>query len=298
MGVWEFVLECKEPYSFSLTTKRLKSIKSFYCWHDGAVYRAFWFHDSPIVLGVRGTGQESKLIFQVHGQIPQQKKQDFIAHCQRMWSTEVDLQPLYDRWQEDKYLGPILKERRGMHLVLEPSLFECLIKTIIGQQLNLRFAATLERRLVDLAGEKIEFAGKELLLFPKPEQIAKLDYADLRNLQFNQRKAEYIIDLSRKVASGELDLDELKNLGNEEILQKLSRLRGIGRWTVECFLLFGLGRPNLLPAADIGLKNALRKLYQWEAQPTEAEVRKIGQEWSPFESYITFYLWDYLNNEN
>lgn len=126
--------------------------------------------------------------------------------------------------------------------------------------------------------------------------MARLNVEDLQKLSFNRRKAEYVIDLSRDIVEGKLDLDSLKQLPNEEVIERLVALRGVGRWTVECILLFGMGRTNLLPAADIGLRNALKKVYGLNHQPTEAEVRQWGERWSPWRSYVTFYLWDYLSN--
>jgi DNA-3-methyladenine glycosylase II len=91
-----------------------------------------------------------------------------------------------------------------------------------------------------------------------------------------------------------LNLETLYEKSDEEIFDLLLPIRGIGRWTVECFLLFGVGRPNLLPAADIGLRNAIRNVYQLKEQPDEKTVRKMGDEWAPYCSYITLYLWDTL----
>jgi DNA-3-methyladenine glycosylase II len=121
-----------------------------------------------------------------------------------------------------------------------------------------------------------------------------LDYEDLQKLQFNRRKAEYVIDLSRQVADGELDLEGLQSLSDRQVVEKLVALRGVGRWTAECLLLFGMGRPDLLPAADIGVRNAVKKAFELDGQPTEAEVREWGEGWTPWRSYVTFYLWDYL----
>ena len=184
-----------------------------------------------------------------------------------------------------------------MHWVLTPTLFECLITTILSQQLNQSFAAALKRRLVEIAGKQMEFQQKWYPLFPNAEQIASLRVDDLRKLQFSQRKAEYIIDLARKIVDGKLDLEKLRSFSNEEIMNHLLPIRGIGRWTVECFLLFGLGRTNVLPAADIGLRQAIQKVYHRKERPSEEEIRKLGQSWAPFQSYVTIYLWDYLSND-
>ena len=138
----------------------------------------------------------------------------------------------------------------------------------------------------------MEFEGESVYAFPTPDRVAALSYEDLTRLQFNRRKAEYIIDISRMVAEGRLDLEGLRRRSDEEVMEILLPLRGIGRWTVECLLLFGMGRPDLLPAADIGLRKAVQKVYGLVDRPGEEEVRRIGESWTPWRSYATYYLWD------
>ncbi len=168
-------------------------------------------------------------------------------------------------------------------------------KTIVGQQLNLAFAATLNKRLIELLSPPFETEGQLYPVFPSAEQVALCSYEQLRELQFSQRKAEYTIDFAREVVSGKIDLPAMESMEDGEIMELLIKQRGIGRWTAECFLLFGLGRTDLLPAADIGLRNALRRWYGLEDQPSEAQVREMGRKWSPWSSYVTFYLWESLN---
>lgn len=100
-----------------------------------------------------------------------------------------------------------------------------------------------------------------------------------------------------RMFSVRVDFTRLENMDNDKIIENLTKLSGNGRWTVECFLLFGLGRADLLPAADIGLRNAVKKQYGLPEQPEEQKVRKIGEAWSPWRSYATFYMWESLNEQ-
>ena len=113
----------------------------------------------------------------------------------------------------------------------------------------------------------------------------------LRTLKFSSRKAEYVIGLSEKVASGELDLEGMREWSDEAIIDELIKIRGIGRWTAENFLLFGLGRPNLFPKADIGIQNAIKLLYNLEKKPTMDEMNHFSEAWHPYLSYASLYLW-------
>ncbi|WP_018664380.1 DNA-3-methyladenine glycosylase family protein [Heyndrickxia acidiproducens] len=184
-------------------------------------------------------------------------------------------------------LQPIFEEHRGTPFVLDFSPYACLVKCIIHQQLNTKFAHTLTERFVYTFG----FQKEGVWFYPSPEKVAAIPVSDLRSLQFSERKAEYVTGLSKLVASGELNLAALDTKPDEEILKTLVKIRGIGPWTVQNFLMFGLGRPNLFPKADIGIQNALKKLFQLEKKPTYEEMDTYAKDWEPYLSYASLYLW-------
>ncbi|WP_019413313.1 DNA-3-methyladenine glycosylase [Paenisporosarcina sp. TG20] len=188
---------------------------------------------------------------------------------------------------ENTNLAPLFREHRGTPIIREFSLYSTIMKSIIHQQLNLSFAHTLTTRFVHTYGEQVE----GVWLYPKPETVAQLQVADLRELQFSTRKAEYVIGVSQAIASGELNLDALAIQDDETITQTLVKYRGIGPWTAGSFLLFGLGRPNLFPLADIGLQNALKTLWSTPEKPKAEEITAHFPEWSPYLSYVSLYLW-------
>ncbi|WP_026703366.1 DNA-3-methyladenine glycosylase family protein [Salibacterium aidingense] len=184
-------------------------------------------------------------------------------------------------------LKPLFEEFAGTPLVGEFETYGSLMKTIIHQQLNMSFAYTLSSRFVHTFGERVG----DVWFYPKPEYTAELAPEKLQELQFSRRKAEYVIDTSKQIVEKRLDLADLKEKTNEEIIKTLTAIRGIGPWTAECFLLFGLGRENLLPAGDIGIQNGLKKLWNRDAKPSVEEVREMGQQWSPYASYAALYIW-------
>lgn len=287
-------LEPVQPYSFEATTRRLAHFeKTAYQFREGFFYRTLHLKDRPLVVGIGWDG--AQILVRAEKELSEADRQCLKGMIRRMFSLDVELGPFYEQMKKEPRLAPIFESRRGLHFVLDPTLYECLIKTIISQQLNLAFAATLIERLIERAGEKIPFREEWLPVFPTPSQVAGLEYEDLQRLQFNRRKAEYVIDISRKIVAGELDLEGMKTLPDQLAIDQLVSLRGVGRWTAECLLLFGMGRSDLLPAADIGLRNALKKAYGLDQQPTEADVRQWGENWTPWRSYATFYLWDYLS---
>jgi DNA-3-methyladenine glycosylase II len=184
-------------------------------------------------------------------------------------------------------LKPIFEEHIGTPIILEFDPFATIIKSIIHQQLNLKFAFTLTHRFVTKYG----WQKDGVWFYPSPGTVAGLTVEELRELQFSQRKAEYAIGIGQKVASGELDLDKLAEQPDEEVIKELTKIRGIGPWTAQSFLLFGLGRPNLFPKADIGIQNAIKKLFQMDQKPTMDELDQFSTSWHPYLSYASLYLW-------
>ncbi|MFP7478202.1 DNA-3-methyladenine glycosylase family protein [Terribacillus saccharophilus] len=175
----------------------------------------------------------------------------------------------------------------GTPIVKDTELYYCLMKTIIHQQLNLKFAYTLTNRFVEGFGT-IE---DDIWFYPTPGRIASLEYGDLRKMQFSQRKAEYVIDTSRLIIEGKLDLAQLAALPNEGIAAELTKIRGLGSWSAQNWMLFGLGRADLLPAADIGVQNALKSYENLTEKPAPAVIHERGKRWAPYRSYATMTLW-------
>lgn len=184
-------------------------------------------------------------------------------------------------------LGPLFLEYEGTPLVKSFSLYGTLMKSIIHQQLNLSFSHTLTQRFVESFGEMVD----DVWRYPSPERIASLDVSVLRDLQFSTRKAEYVIGLSQSIAEGTLDLEQFREMDDDEVTSKLVAYRGVGPWTAQGFLMSGLGRPNLFPLADIGLQNALKQVWKMDRKPTQDEMLARLPEWSPYLSYAAHYLW-------
>lgn len=294
-----FLIHASAPYDFDHTVKRLHGVKhEAYSGDGGTVARTLWVPSGHAVLALitsEGTVDAPLLRARVYGELDERDQCFVRQELERILSVRVNLPSFYSHVHEDEVLSRLCQSLYGLRIMLEGSLFECMVKTIAGQQMNLAFAASLVKRLMDRTTKPIIHEGKAYPVFPTAETVAKLSCDDLIELQFSRRKAEYIIDFARMVAEGRVDLQELSALSDEDIIRRLTTIRGIGRWTVECFLLFGMGRENLLPAADIGLRNAVRYRYGWDRQPSEKEIRELGIGWSPWSSYVTFYLWESLN---
>lgn len=162
-----------------------------------------------------------------------------------------------------------------------------LVESIISQQLSVKAAATIYKRFVDSFEH-----------FPKPDEILARDDTELRAVGLSGQKARYIKDLASKVLDGTVKFDHLDQLSNDEIVAELTAVKGVGEWTVHMFLMFCMGRFDVLPVGDLGIKNAVQRVYSLDALPTAADIEEIARKnaWKPYESVASWYLWKSLDN--
>ncbi len=162
--------------------------------------------------------------------------------------------------------------------------YGALLRAIVGQQLSTKAARTIYLRVVDL------FGGST----PSPEQLLAAEEADLRGAGLSGRKVEYIRDLATHVLDGELELDRLEELDDEAVIAEIVAVRGLGLWTAEMFLMFHLGRPDVLSGGDLGIRKAIQIEYGLAEMPTPQKVIEIGEPWRPHRSLASLYLWESL----
>jgi DNA-3-methyladenine glycosylase II len=165
-----------------------------------------------------------------------------------------------------------------------PDAYGALLRAIVGQQLSTKAARTIYLRVIDI------FGGQT----PSPEQLLAADVTELRGAGLSGRKAEYLQDLARHVISGELELERLDELSDEEAIAEIVAVRGLGQWTAEMFLLFHLKRPDILSGGDLGIRKAIQIEYGLEEMPTPTRVEEIGEPWRPHRSLASLYLWESL----
>jgi DNA-3-methyladenine glycosylase II len=162
-----------------------------------------------------------------------------------------------------------------------------LVRSIVGQQLSSKAAATIFGRFCDLFPHRqISVAG-----------IAALDDAALRGVGLSGQKLGYLRDLCARIADGRLQLDELEALPDEEVIARLTAVKGFGRWTAEMFLMFRLHRPDVLPVGDLGISTAVQRIYRLRQRPKPNRLTKIGEVWRPYRSVACWYLWESLKFE-
>lgn len=182
----------------------------------------------------------------------------------------------------DPVLASVIGRVGSIEVPLERDLWWALVDAIVSQQLSIKAAATILGRVAALGrnGER-----------PTPARVLELPDEELRASGLSRAKTVYVKDLAARCLDGSLDLGRLADLDDEEVIAELTRVKGIGRWTAEMILIFALGRPDVLPLDDLGLRIAAQEVYGLEARPGAEELTRLGAAWTPHRTAASLYLW-------
>ncbi len=162
-----------------------------------------------------------------------------------------------------------------------------LVRAIVGQQLSTKAATTIFGRVLDLFGGKV----------PSPPQLIDADPDALRTAGLSRAKVAYLRDLAERVQDGDLDLDHLAELSDAQVAERLTAVKGIGQWSADMFLIFHLGRPDVLAVGDLGIRRAAERAYELPEIPDVDTLTRIAEPWRPYRSLACLYLWASLDNE-
>lgn len=186
----------------------------------------------------------------------------------------------------DPVLAGIIARHGDYQLSLDRQYFLSLVDAILSQQLSTKAAATIRTRFKSLLNGSSKAAG-----------ILQLQDEQFRGAGVSRQKMGYLRDLSEKWQAGVINPRRFARLNDEEIIDILTQVKGIGRWTAEMFLIFSLGRLDVLPVDDLGFRNAIKKAYRLRKLPEAKRIQKMAEKWRPYRSLATLYLWESLDNQ-
>jgi DNA-3-methyladenine glycosylase II len=180
-------------------------------------------------------------------------------------------------------IGPL--EQAARHRGRPDDAYGSLVRTIVGQQLSTKAARTIYARLVALFGDNP----------PTPAELLAAEDAALRAAGLSRQKVGYLRDLAARVESGDLDLDALHQLPDEEVSARITAVKGLGQWSADMFLIFHLRRPDVLPVGDLGIRRAVEKVYGLPGLPDADDLRALAELWRPWRTLASLYLWESLD---
>ena len=293
-------LQPAPPFDLELTAAYHTYFRGRYgtdSWVDGRYRRLLDLGPKLVLASVRtvGTVEEPKLEVELRGE--DLTPQDAAAgKAQVAWllGTQQELTPFYDLARRDPALAAICERFHGLHLPHTSSVFEALILAILGQQISTSVARIVRTLLIETYGLRQAFDGYDYYAFPRPEALASASVEDLRQLKLSYRKAEYVQGIARAARDGTGGLDCLNEKSDEEVVQQVTQLRGVGKWTAQWVLVRGLGRPDALPLGDLALRRIVSSLY-FDGEPiTDEQLGPFSARWSPWRTYATIYLFNAL----
>jgi DNA-3-methyladenine glycosylase II len=185
--------------------------------------------------------------------------------------------------EADPVLAALIEEHGPYEPRISPDPYSRLLTAILFQQLAGNAARAIMRRWLALYSDD----GR----MPSPEEILATTEEQFRSAGVSKQKAGYMRDLALHIVEGRLELEHIDELSDEEVIQCLVAVKGIGVWTAHMFLMFHLGRPDVLPVGDLGMRNGMRIAYGLDATPTPAQAIEIGERWRPYRSLGSWYMW-------
>jgi DNA-3-methyladenine glycosylase II len=284
------------PFSFDLSSEIFsngdKQIRSFENGRFWQVIRA----NGKLVLAVvesTGTVDEPKLTVELKSDsvITEEDKKTAENTVKALFSLDLDLNPFYETVKDDKIMARLTRELWGLKNPTTPTVFEALVDSIVEQQISLKVANSLERRLIKKFGDPLSLESALYFAYPTPQRLASVSIDEFRQCGLSFRKSEYIKEASRLITEGKLNLDKLKNCeSSEQIISELDKIKGVGVWTAEFTMLRGMRRLEALPADDLGLRRVISRYYRDGKVISSAEARRIAEGWGAWKGLAAYYL--------
>ncbi len=263
---------------------------------DGNTYtRVIVTSGSPVLVETtqEGSPERPKLAVSISGGeilSPEQMKRDVRSLLKKVLGTSEDVQDFYRIVSKNSALNGLAKNFVGLRPPQFPSVFEAIVNAFACQQLSLNVGITLLNRLSETYGLSVPAESGEVHAFPLPEDLSAAKPETLRALGFSRNKGHAIVNLARSVLDGQLDLEDMERQSDEEVIEALRKIPGIGRWTAEYVLLRGLRRLSVFPGDDVGAQNNLRRFFHLRENPDYAAIKRIMFRWQPYGGFVYFHF--------
>jgi DNA-3-methyladenine glycosylase II len=251
---------------------------------DEALRLGVWLNGRPTLLEARQTHFDPPIVAVVTLPLADQ---DAVSHlATRILNADMELDPFYGKAADDPVLGPLTSGLRGLKPFRPASLFDMLVMAVTEQQISLLAAQRIQARLIEHFGTTIE----DQPVFPLPRTLAEASPDDLVACGLSHRKAEYVIGAAEAIVAGTLDLAALEAAPEDDVRERISALRGFGAWSADYVLIRGMGRPDVVPWDDLGVRKAVSEVLGRGRTLTPADARSLLAPFTPYRGLATFYL--------
>jgi len=292
----EFTLKPVPPFSFELSAQIFSDgDRQIRIYEDGKFRQIIPIGGKPslVALESAGTVEEPKLRVELksNSEISHADARQAAQTVTRLFNLELDLVPFYDLAEKEGILKRITQRLRGLRSPTTQTVYEALMDSIIEQQISLKVATAIERRMIKKVGEAVTLEGEVYYAYPTAQALAQASPEDLRGCGLSGRKVEYVREISSLVAEGRLDLEKFRTYENaKDIVEELDKVRGIGTWTAELTAIRSLQKWDAMPADDIGLRRIISQYYCGGRRITSEEAKKIAEPWGKWRGLAAFYF--------
>ena len=293
-----FLTYPKPPFDFKRSAgihgRFKKSLPDIY--ENDSYKRVLHVDEKPVLVTVssKGTTERPKLLVEVHPRLRNLGIKSLRKLLHSMFAPSFDFNRFCKLAKKDRLMTDVAKKLRGLRPISPPTIFEAVVIAVTEQQISLDAAIAIRSRMIEKYGDKVVLDGRPFYAFPNSRSLAKAKPKEMRSVGLSVGKAQYISELSKKVERGELDLERLREMNDEEAVTELTKIKGIGRWSAEYVLIRGMGRLNSLPADDLGIQRVVSQAYFKKKRISSDEVRCILGKFDPYSGIAAFYLMYYL----
>ncbi|MGF7117977.1 DNA-3-methyladenine glycosylase 2 [Methanobacterium oryzae] len=283
------------PYDFELSTKIFFSDESIRKYENNRFKQLITVNDQPILIEIESIGTvntpELSISFKSNNEVSENEAQKGLKIINKIFNLDFDLKSFYDDVNSDEIMFKLTQKLKGLKSPAAASVFEAMVLTIIEQQISLKAAHSIERKMIKKFGGTLSIDRHVYYAFPTPTQLNNASFDELRGCGLTLRKTEYIKSISKEIENGNLDFEKFKQYeDNDKIINELCKIRGIGLWTAEFVMLRGLNRLDSIPADDIGIRRVISHYYCNGRKISNNEAREIAKKWGRWKGLAAFYL--------
>jgi DNA-3-methyladenine glycosylase II len=284
------------PFSFELSSEIFaKGDRQIRNCENGRFWQVIRGNDKLILATVEAAGTVDKpelcAELKSNAKITAEDKKKAEAAVNTIFSLDLDLNPFYETVKDDQVMVALTRKLWGLKTPTTSTVFEALVDAIVEQQISMKVATSIERKIVKNFGDVLDLEGTVYYAYPTPQRLSVVSVEELRQCGLSFRKCEYIKGASTLIADGQLDLEKLRSYeSSEQIIRELDEIRGIGVWTAEFTMLRGMQRLEALPADDLGLRRDISRYYRDGKVIKSAEARRIAEGWGNWKGLAAYYL--------
>jgi DNA-3-methyladenine glycosylase II len=291
-----FTVDALGSFNFELSaqifSKGDPQIRSYI---DGEFYQVLKINNTLILITLTSKGTVLKprigVELKTNKLLTQKDRQIIKEKIYFIYNLNFNLCSFYKDIENEPIMHHLVKQLYGLKNPTTPTVFESLVDSIVEQQISLKVAQSIEKKLIKKFGESLTIDGNIYFAYPTPENIANSSIEEIQQVGLSLRKAEYILNAAKLIADKKLDLELLKSDSNpEKIIAQLDAIRGIGVWTAELTMLRGMQRLDVLPAEDLGLRLVISTYYCGGKSIKSEEARNISKSWGKWKGLAAFYL--------